>query len=67
MSRYRIGLASRNHVRRVFEVGFCQLGHGKGAAAKRLSRGDRIIYYLAREQMRRDAFSVGSVSRQTAG
>lgn len=52
MSRYWIGVASRDHVKRAVEGGFCQLGHGKEAPVKRLSRGDRIVYYSAREQMK---------------
>jgi hypothetical protein len=32
--------------------GFCQLRHGKAAPVRRLSPGDRIIYYSPQERMR---------------
>lgn len=52
MTKYWIGVASRDHVRMGTAGGFCQLGHGKAAAVRRLSPGDRIIYYSPRERMR---------------
>jgi len=45
MSKFWIGVASRDHVRRGVEGGFCQLGHGKAPPLKRLGAGDGIIYY----------------------
>ncbi len=51
MTRYWIGVASREHVK-IGEVGgFCQLGHGKHAPVKRLSPGDGLVYYAPREQI----------------
>lgn len=50
--RYWIGVASRDHVQRGVEAGFCQLGHGKAAPVERLSPGDWIVYYSPRNQMR---------------
>jgi hypothetical protein len=51
MTKYWIGVASRDHVRVGTASGFCQLGHGKAAPVRRLSPGDRIIYYSPRERM----------------
>ncbi len=45
MTRYWIGVASRDHVRAAVHGGFCQLNHGKEAPLKRLASGDRILYY----------------------
>lgn len=47
-SRYWIGVASRDHVTRGVEGGFCQLCHGKSNPLKRLSPGDWIVYYSPR-------------------
>lgn len=52
MARYWVGVASRDHVRKAVEGGFCQLNHGKEAQLKRIERGDRIIYYSPREAMK---------------
>ena len=49
--KYWIGVASREHVRRGVEGGFCQLGHGKHAPVKSLAPGDWIVYYSPRETM----------------
>jgi hypothetical protein len=46
--RHWLGVASRDHVRRGVDGGFCQLGHGKEAPIRRLSTGDRIAYYSPR-------------------
>lgn len=45
MTRYWIGVASRDHVLAAVHGGFCQLNHGKEAPVKRLAPGDRILYY----------------------
>lgn len=52
MTEYWVGVASRDHVRAAVEGGFCQLNHGKEAPLRRLSAGDRILYYSPREKMR---------------
>lgn len=46
--RYWIGVASRDHVRRGVAGGFCQFGHGKHSAVRRVKPGDRVIYYSPR-------------------
>ncbi|MCG6858401.1 MAG: EVE domain-containing protein [Salaquimonas sp.] len=51
MTRYWIGVASRDHVKIGEAGGFCQLGHGKHAPVKRLAPGDGIIYYAPRERL----------------
>lgn len=52
MARYWVGVASRDHVRKVVQGGFCQANHGKEAPLKRIARGDRILYYSPREEMK---------------
>jgi EVE domain len=52
MTKYWIGVASRDHVRTGTAGGFCQLCYGKAAPLRRLKAGDRIIYYSPRERMR---------------
>ena len=51
MTRYWVGVASREHVKLGEQGGFCQLCHGKGAPLNRMSPGDVLIYYSPREQM----------------
>ena len=48
MSRYWIGVVSREHVLRGVEGGFAQLGHGREAPLRRLAPGDRLVYYSPR-------------------
>lgn len=48
-----VGVASRDHVVRAVEGGFCQVNHGKAAPVKRMKRGDRILYYSPREEMKK--------------
>ena len=52
MTQYWVGVASRDHVHPAVRGGFCQLNHGKEAPLKRLSPGDRILYYSPRTEMR---------------
>ena len=40
-----VAVASAEHVAIGRELGFMQVGHGKGAPLKRLHAGDRIAYY----------------------
>lgn len=44
-----IGSATRDHVLRGVEGGFCQLSHGRPEALRRMRRGDWIVYYSGRE------------------
>lgn len=52
MTRYWVGVASRDHVHAAVEGGFCQLNHGKEVPLKRIARGDRILYYSPREAIK---------------
>ncbi len=50
-SRYWIGVASRDHVLRGVEGGFCQVCHGKSNPLKRLTPNDWMIYYSPRTEI----------------
>jgi hypothetical protein len=50
MTRYWIGVASYEHVRRGVDGGFAQLNHGKASPLRRMAAGDWLIYYSPREQ-----------------
>ena len=52
MTLFWVGVASRDHVLPAVRGGFCQLNHGKEAPMRRLSPGDRILYYSPRTEMR---------------
>ena len=49
--RFWIGVASKEHVANGTSLGICQFCHGKQAPAKRLARGDFIIYYSSKHTM----------------
>ncbi len=51
LARFWIGVASKDHVLKGVEEGFCQLCHGKSNPLKRLSPGDYLIYYSPRTKM----------------
>jgi hypothetical protein len=44
-TKYWVGVASAEHVRRGRSEGFMQVGHGKAAPLKRVKPGDRVVYY----------------------
>ncbi|MBU6993518.1 EVE domain-containing protein [Ferrovum myxofaciens] len=50
MTRYWIGVASKEHVSLGVAGGFSQLCHGKALPLKRMAVGDWLIYYSPREQ-----------------
>ncbi|MGB8988766.1 MAG: EVE domain-containing protein [Candidatus Sulfotelmatobacter sp.] len=52
MSRYWIGVAAGEHVRKGVAGGFAQLGHGKHAPVQKLIAGDWIDYYSPRNKMK---------------
>ena len=52
MTRYWIGVASRDHVTSGVEGGFCQLCHGKQQPLLRMNPGDWFVYHSPRTQMR---------------
>jgi hypothetical protein len=51
MTKYWIGVASRDHVEKGVEGGFCHLCHGKMTAVRRLTAGDWIAYDSSRTHM----------------
>jgi hypothetical protein len=55
MSRFWVGVASRDHVLKAVNGGFCQLNHGREAPVQKLQPGDRILYYSSRERMHEGA------------
>jgi hypothetical protein len=52
MTAYWIAIASRDHVLKAVEGGFCQVNHGKEAPLKKLNNGDRLVYYSPKARMR---------------
>lgn len=48
--RYFIGVASREHVRVGERGGFAQFSHGKPGPARRLAKGDWVIFYSGKEK-----------------
>jgi hypothetical protein len=60
--RFFIGVASREHVLAGVRGGIAQFGHGRMAPAKRLAKGDWVIYYSSKERISED----GECQRFTA-
>ena len=50
-AKFWIGVACKEHVENGVKLGICQFCHGKSAPAKRLSRGDFVIYYSSKITM----------------
>ena len=50
MTKYWMGVASREHVLRGMNGGFCQVCHGKPGPLKQMEPGDWIIYYSPTER-----------------
>lgn len=46
--KFWIGVASKEHVHRGVDGGFCQLCHGRAAPLQRMNQGDWIIYYSSK-------------------
>lgn len=55
MARYWVAVASRDHVCTAVEGGFFQANHGKEAPLKRIARGDWVLFYSPREEMKSGA------------
>lgn len=51
LPKFWIGVACKEHVENGVKLGICQFCHGKSAPAKRLSRGDFVIYYSSKVTM----------------
>lgn len=50
-SKFWIGVASKEHVENGVKLGICQFCHGKIGPAKRLQKGDFVIYYSSKVLM----------------
>lgn len=50
-AKFWMGVACKAHVENGVQLGICQFCHGKSAPAKRLSRGDFVIYYSSKVTM----------------
>ena len=48
--RYWVNTVSRSHVQNGVAGGFTQADHGKNSRLKRLSKGDRIVFYSPRTE-----------------
>lgn len=49
--KFWIGVASKEHVANGISLGICQFCHGKQGPAKRLSKGDFVLYYSSKHTM----------------
>ena len=49
--KFWIGVACKEHVAHGVTLGICQFCHGKSAPAKRLTKGDFVIYYSPKISM----------------
>lgn len=49
--KFWIGVASKEHVENGVKWGICQFFHGKIGPAKRLKKGDFVIYYSSKVSM----------------
>ena len=51
MTRFWVGVVSKEHVLRGIEGGFCQVCHGKKAPLNRMKKGDYLLYYSSKYQL----------------
>ena len=49
--KFWVGVASKEHVENGVKLGICQFCHGKIGPAKRLQKGDFVIYYSSKVSM----------------
>jgi hypothetical protein len=54
-TKFWIGVACKEHVENGIRLRFCQFCHGKATPAKRLKKGDFIIYYSSKVKMEEPA------------
>ena len=52
MTRFWVGVVSKEHVLRGVERGFCQVCHGKKAPLNRMKKGDYLLYYSPKYQLK---------------
>ena len=48
MTKFWIGVASKDHVAIGVKLGICQFCHGKFAPCSKLSKGDFVVYYSSK-------------------
>lgn len=51
--KFWVGVAAKEHVKNGVKLGICQFCHGQLGPAKRLTKGDLVIYYSSRHTMER--------------
>lgn len=51
MKRYWLIVASKDHVLKGVEAGFCQANHGKKAPMQKLQKGDEVLFYAGKEKL----------------
>ena len=51
--KFWIGVACKEHVLNGVDLNICQFCHGKSSPARRLSKGDFVIYYSSKVSMER--------------
>ena len=51
MTRFWVGVVSKEHVLRGVEGSFCQVCHGKKAPLNRMKKGDYLLYYSPKYQL----------------
>ena len=51
MTKFWIGVVSKEHVLRGVEGGFCQVCHGKKRPLNRMKKGDYLLYYSSKYQL----------------
>lgn len=71
MTKFWIGVVSKEHVLRGVEGGFCQVCHGKKGPLNRMKKGDYLLYYSPKYQLnsqeKLQAFTaVGKIINDTA-
>ncbi|MDQ5890943.1 MAG: hypothetical protein QG604_817 [Candidatus Dependentiae bacterium] len=49
--KFWIGVASKNHIENGIKLGICQFCHGAQSPAKRLKKGDFVIYHSSKVTM----------------
>lgn len=51
MTKFWVGVVSKEHVQRGVTGGFCQVCHGKKGPLNRMKKGDYLLYYSPKYQM----------------
>lgn len=49
-NKYWVIVASKDHVAKGLEGGFCQANHGKAANLKRMKKEDGVVFYSSKEK-----------------